>query len=297
MKEKILIGLLLLRFLIACNNLQENRGTELKLNHGLDSSVINNPNLFHFEFTILNMHSEESVDSINRAISQIRGVMGYETKLQTATCLVYADSLDKYEELMNAIAKAGYRIEKTFSLGGPGLTCDIAPNDKKSHADSINLESLEKSVLSFKEKFNLYRKKVRIVSIPNPACLACVKGQRFINDLFIKEFPSDTNLIGFIDWISIDGWGKLKDVTRLAPEINDKRVFHYWDPIMKLGKLYKIPINLDKNYMTAWDVYLVYKPGVIWEKIFRHLQHFGCISLVTSPVEQKKNFSLKKRFF
>ena len=240
-------------------------GTRRKIS-ALDSTVTNNPNLFRFEFNILNISSENDRDTINNAIEKIEGVIGFETSFQKATCIVYADSLDRYKMVIAAIKKAGYKLNKIFSMGGPGLTCDISPTI--SSKDSSIIESLEQSLRSFKDMFNRYDNKVRIVSIPNPACLACVNGQRFINDLFINEFPSETNLIGFTAWISIDGWGTLKDVTKLTPEINDKRMFNYWDPLMKLGKLYKTPLHLNNNYLTAWDVYLIYKPGIIWKNDF-----------------------------
>ncbi len=48
---------------------------------------------------------------------------------------------------------------------------------------------------------------------------------------------------------------------REAEAFQDQRVFHAWDPDRRLGELYARTLKLRA---TAWDVYLLYAPGVRW---------------------------------
>ena len=234
-------------------------------NNKLDPSVVNNDQLYRFEFTILHLKSQGGVDSINNALNKAKGVLGYKTELKEATCLVYLDSFDRYANALEAIGSVGYETDDLFSVAGPGGSCDISSEEGTNGDVSVEIVSLEKSIKSFKEKFNLYKNKVRIVSIPNPSCLACVKGQRYVNDLFKDELEQDTTIVGLTAWISVEGWGNFADAKKLAPEIVDERMFHFWDPKMALGKLFKKPLNFKKKYPTAWDVYMIYEKGVVWD--------------------------------
>jgi hypothetical protein len=42
----------------------------------------------------------------------------------------------------------------------------------------------------------------------------------------------------------------------------DERVKNYWVRTRAVGKLFQSPINLKGE--PAWDVYLVYEPGILW---------------------------------
>lgn len=257
--RRIIFGLLLVVLIVSsCKTRTKFRG-ENKLNY----KVVNNTNLFRFEFTVLNLVSQGGADSINNALSTTEGVLGYKTELEKATCLVYLDSFDRYSNALNAIRSVGYETDDLFTVAGPGVSCDI-PTDAALN-DTVEITSLEKSINSFKEKFNHYKNKVRIISIPNPSCLACVKGQRYVNDLFKEELNNDTSIVGLTAWISVDGWGNFNDAKKLAPEIIDERMFHFWDPEMSLGKLFKKPLNFKNEYPTAWDVYMIYEKGITWE--------------------------------
>jgi len=230
----------------------------------LDSTVVSDSTKFMFAFEMINMTTTQSLDSIWKATSTIQGMRGMRLSLADHTCKFYMDSFSSYKELFAAIQTAGYHTEDVFTMKGPGLTCDIpSENDGQDQEESV-IEPLSPSLENFKQIFNQNTSKVRIVSIPNPACLACVKGQRFINGLFTETFPLDTNLMGLTVWISINGWGTRSDAQRLAPENKDTRMRHFWDEDMNLGKHFRKPLGLDKDYETAWDVYLVYAPGIEW---------------------------------
>ena len=48
----------------------------------------------------------------------------------------------------------------------------------------------------------------------------------------------------------------------LALALQDRRVTQLWDPERKLGELVSRTLGLSE---TAWDVYLLYPPGAVWE--------------------------------
>jgi hypothetical protein len=54
-----------------------------------------------------------------------------------------------------------------------------------------------------------------------------------------------------------------KDAEALLP---DDRVTHYWDGDNSLGKLYGRLLELPRGRQLAWDIYLVYAPGVRWDE-------------------------------
>jgi len=43
----------------------------------------------------------------------------------------------------------------------------------------------------------------------------------------------------------------------------DPRVRHYWTPGQEVGEMFQAPLRLKGE--PAWDVYLVYAPGVEWK--------------------------------
>ena len=75
---------------------------------------------------------------------------------------------------------------------------------------------------------------------------------------------SDANLAVYAVWEPIlrtDDERSSRKATTLFP---DGRVTNYWVDTPEVGKLFQAPIGLTTE--PAWDVYLVYPPGVRWEK-------------------------------
>ena len=59
----------------------------------------------------------------------------------------------------------------------------------------------------------------------------------------------------------LDGDDRAAAVAQAA-ELNDPRVAQLWDPERVMGELSASTLGLSS---TAWDVYLVYPPGVTWD--------------------------------
>ena len=73
----------------------------------------------------------------------------------------------------------------------------------------------------------------------------------------------DPNLAVYAVWEPIlrtDNERAARKATALFP---DARVKQYWVDVRDLGRLFQSPIGL--QHEVAWDVYLVYPPGVMWE--------------------------------
>ena len=58
--------------------------------------------------------------------------------------------------------------------------------------------------------------------------------------------------------MSGDDWGSASEA---ATTFMDLPVVHFWDPDRSLGELFSKALNLKA---TAWDIYLLYAPGVLW---------------------------------
>jgi hypothetical protein len=56
--------------------------------------------------------------------------------------------------------------------------------------------------------------------------------------------------------------GRASHIARGAESVPDPRVRHFWDGEARLMNAYQQVLRLPED---AWDVYLVYDPGVRWE--------------------------------
>ncbi len=89
----------------------------------------------------------------------------------------------------------------------------------------------------------------------------CQSGARVVQQE-VLETVSDPNLRVYAVWEPIlrsDNEESAKLAPRLIP---DPRVTHFWVASRDVGKMFQAPIALKTE--PAWDVYLVYPPGVRW---------------------------------
>ena len=54
-----------------------------------------------------------------------------------------------------------------------------------------------------------------------------------------------------------------RSARKAATLFPDERVKNYWVHTHAVGELFQAPINLKGK--PAWDVYLVYEPGIVWD--------------------------------
>lgn len=220
--------------------------------------------LFSVEFTLLNVQAGVDSAQVSSVLRDEPGVYSFNVDVATGVCQLKLDSIGRYRQIFQVLRAAGLEMEATFSMSGPGLTCDIEPTEHERAAPAQKIIVVDKSEQKLRQAFNDAADGVRVISIPNPACRACVNGQRLMDRIFTEEFSEAKALTGFVVWISINGWGSLSEAQLLARETNHTRWTHFWDAEMYAGKLFKAPINLNAEYLTAWDVYLIYAPGIHW---------------------------------
>ena len=79
----------------------------------------------------------------------------------------------------------------------------------------------------------------------------------------VLQTNKSTNLAAYAVWEPIlrtDDARSSRKATTLLP---DSRVRHFWTGTQDLGELFQPAIELTTE--PAWDVYLVYPPGVKWD--------------------------------
>lgn len=113
---------------------------------------------------------------------------------------------------------------------------------------------------TLRDAFNDSSAKVRVVSILSPTCSACQEGHRAVKKVF-SDLRSE-RLKGFLVWLPM----RSKDDARMAlaqsTDFKDGRIdLQGWDANKEIANQFSKTLNLK---VSAWDVYLVYAPGVKW---------------------------------
>jgi len=88
----------------------------------------------------------------------------------------------------------------------------------------------------------------------------CQYGQGVVRGLF-EEFDVE-NLKGFAIWLPIMARDSIESARGEAATFEQFPISHAWDPELQGSELYAKMLNLGAK---AWDVYLLYAPGVTWE--------------------------------
>ena len=87
-----------------------------------------------------------------------------------------------------------------------------------------------------------------------------MRGFRAVTGVFEQiDSPALRGLVVFLPMVGGDDEAAAR--TRTS-EIRDSRIATIWDPGLGVGRAFRRPLGLRA---TAWDVYLVYPPGVVWE--------------------------------
>ena len=76
---------------------------------------------------------------------------------------------------------------------------------------------------------------------------------------------------------------------------SDNRIQHYWDPGRTLGQSISRSLNMKND--IAWDVYLVYPPGHVWDAELPPLPAFWMHQLDEEPSLFLDPFQLKQSVF
>lgn len=79
----------------------------------------------------------------------------------------------------------------------------------------------------------------------------------------IEAYPEE-NISVSIVWIPVYGAGDTQlAAAKSAHSMRDPRVRHFYDPEERVGEA--IAASLGGEGQIAWDIYLFYEPGSVWE--------------------------------
>ncbi len=117
------------------------------------------------------------------------------------------------------------------------------------------------SVEELRQAFNEAQDDVRLVSLLSPTCGECIEGHEVVKQMF-DRFESD-DLKALNVWLPMLQDDNSSAATEQAGTFQDERILtEGWDEKRVIGKAFEKTLDLTR---TAWDVYLVYEPGVTWE--------------------------------
>jgi copper chaperone CopZ len=182
--------------------------------------------------------------------------VSYEEKRADVT---YDPSATSPQKIAAAIADAlaytvtpldGRVAARTTNTAG----CDLA---SPATGKPIALSSYSEKEL--RDEFNRASDQVRMIALLSPTCGACQHGQRVVESVFSKF--SDQRLHGFVVWLPMLSGDNVNAAQIQAGSFTDRRVVQRWDEHRLAGAEFSKTLKLKGD---AWDVYLLYAPGVKW---------------------------------
>jgi len=138
------------------------------------------------------------------------------------------------------------------SVAKSGSSATLATTPAKPMS-SLSAEDVRK-------EFNASSQKVRVVALLSPTCPDCQSGHGVVGRI-LKKFPSP-KLKAILVWEPMRDGDDATSATQQAETVQDIRISQGWDGSQNLGKVFGQTLDL---HQIAWDVYLVYKPGIKWE--------------------------------
>jgi copper chaperone CopZ len=191
----------------------------------------------------------------------VSSTVSYEHKSAVVT---YDPSKTTPAEIADAVATTlSYKVSVEGATQHPASATPAAascatPPSATASSTPIALPSYRLDAL--RTAFNSASNQLRIVALLSPTCGECRKGQRVVESVFAK-YPNDERLRGFVVWLPMLPGDSESAAGAQAGRFVDARVVQQWDGERASGKLVAKALGLKGN---AWDVYLLYAPGVKW---------------------------------
>lgn len=197
-------------------------------------------------FGIEGMTCASCTTTVTMALNRTEGVKEAQvTYAPPQAVITYDPSNVTVEELEAAITNTGYR---------PTRADHSAMMSRADPMSPVELDELRRA-------FNAHQEDVRVLAILSPTCGECIEGHEVMGQVF-RRFDSP-RLSGLIVWLPMLSSDDASAATAQADQFTDSRLMlEGWDTDRKIGKVFEQTLALTR---TAWDVYLVYDPGVSWE--------------------------------
>jgi copper chaperone len=200
------------------------------------------------------LRKTEGVASSTVSYEDKRAVVTYDPAKTTPAKIAHAIATSLSYEV-NVEGATGHTA---VSATPGGASCATPPPSASASTKPIALPSYRLDAL--RTAFNNASNQVRVVALLSPTCGDCQKGQRVVQSVFTK-YPNDTRLRGFVVWLPMLASDSENAADAQAGSFVDARVAQQWDGDRMSGKLVAKTLSLKGN---AWDVYLLYAPGVKW---------------------------------
>ncbi|HEV2299451.1 MAG TPA: hypothetical protein VGR72_13155 [Candidatus Acidoferrales bacterium] len=111
-----------------------------------------------------------------------------------------------------------------------------------------------------RDEFNASSDKIRIVALLSPMCPGCQSGHAVVGRI-LRKFSSP-ELQAILVWEPMRGDDSPEAATEQAGQVRDARIWQGWNGNKNVGDLLGKTLDI---HDIAWDVYLIYKPGIKWE--------------------------------
>ena len=203
--------------------------------------------------------------AVKLVLQKTPGVSGQQVSYEQKQAIVtYDPSKTTPAKIAAAIADAlSYKVSvsgSTAVASKPKIaanSCDV-PVVMPTAAKPVALGAYHAQQL--RDEFNRASDRVRVVALLSPTCGVCQKGQRVVQSVFSK-YPNDRRLRGFVVWLPMLPSDSKETAGAQAASFVDQRLVQQWDGDRSSGNLMAKTLALKGS---AWDVYLLYAPGVKW---------------------------------
>ena len=199
---------------------------------------------------------------LKRTPGVIDADVSYEKKSAVVTFDPAATSARTIADAVATALPYAVTVDGVRATAGPTTLVDVAaceaPASVPTKSKTVALPSYRLEEL--REAFNKASHRVRVVSLLSPTCGHCQNGQRVVEAVFSK-YRNDERLRGFVIWLPILPNDDEAAAAAQAGAFVDRRLIQQWDRDRASGRLVAKTLNLKGN---AWDVYMLYAPGVKW---------------------------------
>lgn len=203
--------------------------------------------------------------AVKMVLKKTAGVVSSEVSYEDKRAVVtYDPAKTTPEKIAKAVADAlSYKVTvagataKPVKAAASATSCDV-PGVMPKAAKPVSLAGYRTDEL--RAEFNRASDRVRVVALLSPTCGICQKGQRVVQSVFSKH-ANDARLRGFVVWLPMLPSDSKESAGAQAASFVDGRLMQHWDGDRASGNLLAKTLGLKGS---AWDVYLLYAPGVQW---------------------------------
>ena len=153
------------------------------------------------------------------------------------------------------------RRQMMLALGGACLATACGEAIDRANTSPLpNVTVLDADLAALKSAFNDARTQVRLLFIVGPTCGPCLRGL-METSAALGPLLSDHRLSTLVVGVPTLG-AELEHAQRAARLIQGAGVKFFWDPDGAIGTRVQQTLGIPEY---AWDVWLTYAPGPVWE--------------------------------